>query len=545
VASADRSPERRTTGEKRTVTAQWRPGRDRRAVRHPGGAGQMRPAGATPSVVVVGGGIAGIAAAVGLAERGVRVVLVEKQAQLGGRVRSWPVEHAGDRVTMSRGFHAFFRQYYNLRGLIRRVDPALSALVAVADYPLVLAGGATDSFASIPRTPPVNLAAFVARSPSFPLRALREVDIDAALELLDVDFPATHSRYDGKSAEQFLDRLRFPATARHLALEVFARSFFARPGDFSAGELVAMFHSYFVGSSEGLLFDVPTDDYDTVFWAPMRRYLQTLGVEIRVGATVDEIRISGSGVTVRMTQSGTTTETAANALVLATDLAATRRLIAAAADLGDPAWRARIADTRNAPRFAVWRLWLDRPVATERPAFLGTSGFGLLDNITVLERFERGARNWTATRSGSGSVVEVHAYAVPDDLSDAQLQTGLRDQLSQVYPETAAAQVIASEWEINTDCPLIGTGPWLSRPEVTTGDPRVLLAGDGIRCDLPVALMERAATTGFLAANSLLHGWGLAGHDVWSVPMSGRIPGISTLRRLLAYSGYSPRVRSR
>ena len=83
------------------------------------------------------------------------------------------------------------------------------------------------------------------------------------------DFPGTFSAYDGESAAAFLDRLRFPDKARHLALEVFARSFFAHPSEFAAGELVAMFHSYFLGSSEGLLFDVPGDDYDTVLWAPL------------------------------------------------------------------------------------------------------------------------------------------------------------------------------------------------------------------------------------------------------------------------------------
>ena len=38
-----------------------------------------------------------------------------------------------------------------------------------------------------------------------------------------------------------------------------------------------------------------------------------------------------------------------------------------------------------------------------------------------------------------------------------------------------------------------------------------MLAGDGIRIDLPVALMERAATTGWVAANHLLSDFGLAG----------------------------------
>ena len=74
------------------------------------------------------------------------------------------------------------------------------------------------------------------------------------------------------------------------------------------------------------------------------------------------------------------------------------------------------------------------------------------------------------------------------------------------------------------DCPLVGTGPWTRRPEVTTPDPRVVLAGDGVRCDYPVALMERAATTGFLAANALLAGWALAGHELWTVPMASRHP---------------------
>ena len=55
------------------------------------------------------------------------------------------------------------------------------------------------------------------------------------------------------------------------------------------------------------------------------------------------------------------------------------------------------------------------------------------------------------------------------------------------------------------------------------------LAGDGIRIDLPVALMERAATTGLAAANTLLDQFGVAGHDIYTVPVRGRS---SVLRRL-------------
>ena len=45
--------------------------------------------GSTPHVVVVGAGIAGLAAATGLVERGVTVDVVEREPHLGGRVGGW------------------------------------------------------------------------------------------------------------------------------------------------------------------------------------------------------------------------------------------------------------------------------------------------------------------------------------------------------------------------------------------------------------------------------------------------------------------------
>ena len=92
---------------------------------------------------MAGGGIAGLAAAVGLAERGVPVILVEPQTSSAVGYGPGRLATDADRVTMSRGFHAFFRQYYNLRALLRRADPGLRSLVPLADYPLVLRRRAT------------------------------------------------------------------------------------------------------------------------------------------------------------------------------------------------------------------------------------------------------------------------------------------------------------------------------------------------------------------------------------------------------------------
>jgi isorenieratene synthase len=531
----------------------WTPGRDRRAellAAAPGRASADRRL----TVTVIGGGIAGLAAATALSERGVQVTLVERQPRLGGRVGAWPVEHGEHRLTMSRGFHAFFRQYYNLRALLRRADPGLERLRPVPDYPITLANGPTDSFARIPRTPPLSIAAFVAGSSSFSARDLTRVDIGHALGLLDVDFPDSFSAWDGVSAADFLDRLRFPAQARHLALEVFARSFFADPADFAAGELLAMFHSYFVGSSEGLLFDVPDDDYDTALWAPLGRRLTDRGAVLQTGTDVIGLDLRGDRIRVHHRPTGRLDEVGGeltcDGVVIALDPGGLVGLMADAQG-ADPAWVEQVETVRTAPPFAVWRLWLDRPVAPERPMFLATSGYGPLDNVSAVHRFEEGAARW-ATRC-RGSVVEMHAYALPGsgwcptdpghDAQVSQLKARLRSQLDTLYPETSDAAVVAEEWRIDADCVLVDTSPWAARPPVATPDPRVVLAGDAIRCDLPVALMERAATTGFQAANRLLAGWGIRGHDLWTVPRRSRQQWPARLRRLVQ-PGNSPRRRN-
>ncbi|GAB2480513.1 NAD(P)/FAD-dependent oxidoreductase [Jatrophihabitans fulvus] len=463
-------------------------------------------------MAVLGGGIAGIAAATALVERGVAVTLVEPYDQLGGRVRAWPV---GDGRTMSRGFHAFFRQYYNLRALLRRTDPVLERLTPIADYPLVSADGFRDSFTNIPRTPPLNLAGFVLRSKTFTLRDLLRVDGVAATEMLAVDFPGTFAEHDGESASQYLERIRFPQAARHLALEVFARSFFADPADFSAGELIAMFHAYFLGSAEGLLFDVPTDDYDTALWAPLHRYLTGMNADVLTGTAATGVRPSADGVAVA-TSAG---EIRADAVVVATDLTTTQALLADGS-VADDGWRDRLAALRSAPPFAVWRIWTDTAAAGDRPPFLGTAGFGIVDNISLLERFEAGAATWSQTHRGS--VVEIHAYALDPTRGADGVKAEMRTVLERLYPEFRDASIVAEQYLHQADCPLVGTEPWALRPGVVTPDPRIVLAGDGVRCDFPVALMERAATTGFQAANALLEGWGVTGHELWTVPTRAR-----------------------
>ncbi len=323
--------------------------------------------GSRPRVVVVGGGIAGLTAATGLAERGVAVEVIEREDYLGGRVGGWTERQDGVDLAMNRGFHAFFRQYYNLRALLGRIDPHLRMLTPVDDYPLIDGAGRRDTFRGLPRTPPWNAVAFAARSPTFRLRDFLAIDARAAAPLAAVSVPGIYERLDHFDAATFLKSIRFPAAARHLAFEVFSRSFFADPAKLSAAELATMFHIYFLGSSEGLIFDVPTSNYDTALWQPLRRYLEARDVNFRLGTGVSRIDVAATKPFRVHTDSGDAAE--ADAVVLATDVAGLQRVVGASTGLGTDDWRAQIAQQRTAPPFAVHRLWLDRPVSAGRRPF--------------------------------------------------------------------------------------------------------------------------------------------------------------------------------
>src|SRR5690242_5730365 len=149
-----------------------------------------------PQAVVVGAGIAGLAAATGLAERRIGVDVIEREEYLGGRVGAWTEHVDGVELAMNRGFHAFFRQYYNLRALLSRIDPTLSMLTAVEDYPLVDGAGRHDTFRGLPQTPPWNALVFALRSPTFRLTDLLRIDACAAAPLAAVSLPDIFDRLD-------------------------------------------------------------------------------------------------------------------------------------------------------------------------------------------------------------------------------------------------------------------------------------------------------------------------------------------------------------
>lgn len=112
------------------------------------------------SAVVIGGGLAGIAAALHLADAGRDVVLVERRRRLGGRAFSF----TRGPLTIDNGQHVYLRCCDAYRGLLRRLD--VEHLVTLQDHlniPVLGPDGRRARLSRMPGVPaPAHLGAALA-----------------------------------------------------------------------------------------------------------------------------------------------------------------------------------------------------------------------------------------------------------------------------------------------------------------------------------------------------------------------------------------------
>ncbi|WP_308258965.1 FAD-dependent oxidoreductase [Pseudonocardia sp. H11422] len=486
--------------------------------------GMARAVPAGTEAVVVGAGVAGVSAATVLAERGAAVTLLEAAPTLGGRLGAWP--HTlpdGTEQVVGHGFHAFFRHYYTWRAVLRRIDPELSFLRPVGGYPVISRNWPAEDLTGLPAAPPLNLVALFARSPSLGLRDLAGADASLGTELLSYDRERTTAAFDAMTAGEFLAGLGLSDRAQAMLFEAFARSFFCNPDRLSAGELVAMFHYYFLGNPEGIGFDAPGTDYLTGIWDPFTRYLRRHGATVRTGTACESlVPADGHGWRLALSDGS---ELRTRHVVLALDPGALQRLFAASPDAAAAAPRlaAQSRALQVAPPFAVTRLWLGTDVGAERPTFSAVSREPTLDSITIYSRLERPSAQWAA-RTG-GSIVELHSYSC--DAPDAGTATArMRAELAALWPETTRAPVVHLQQRLEATAPAFPPGGAGRRPGVRTDARGVRVAGDFVELPYLCGLMERAAMSGVLAANDVLAEVGAGPEEIRGVPQRGLLAGL-------------------
>jgi isorenieratene synthase len=480
----------------------------------PAGAGSVAERPETRvTAAVVGAGLAGLTAAVTLARRGFAVTLFEKQPYLGGKLGAWPTTlPAGEVQTVEHGFHAFFRHYYNLNALLDSLG-ARGSFRPIEDYTILAADGRSYRFDGIDRTPLLNLLSLTKTGVWSWKQMLANPRLTGLLAMLKYHPERTFERYDALSFQEWADRLRLPESMR-LVFGSFARAFFSSPERMSAAELLKSFHAFFLSHDGGLVYDYPTDDFETAVLTPLRHELERHGAAIIDGKPVTRLERTGGAFTVQGRPF--------DKLVVATDAAAARGLFEASPGLLPEGTADRVGSLRAAQGYAVLRLWTDRRVEADLPGFVITEGRPLLDSISFYHRLETASRVW-ADRT-RGGVYELHCYALPD-IADDQIRDQFLEELYFYLPALRGAGIVHEHLRVARDFTWFGPGQYASRPETATGTPGLYLAGDWVKLPFPALLMEAACSSGLLAANAILAEEGLRAEPVSSVPPLGLFAG--------------------
>jgi len=251
-------------------------------------------------VLVVGGGLAGITAALDCAAAGASVTLLEVRRRLGGAAYSFE----RDGLEMDNGQHVFLRCCVAYRALLRRLGSEhLVSVQPRLEIPVLKPGAAPFLLRRSSLPAPLHLAAALARYPHLTL-AQRLAAGRAALALMRL----TRSRHGARVLQ--LDRLTFAAwLARHgqgreavAALwDLIALPTLNLPAEHASLALSAFVfaNGLFAGADAGDI-GFHTATLSETIGEPARRALEQAGVDVRLGWRAEALERDAAGFRLRV-----------------------------------------------------------------------------------------------------------------------------------------------------------------------------------------------------------------------------------------------------
>ncbi|KYF55085.1 hypothetical protein BE08_05555 [Sorangium cellulosum] len=465
------------------------------------------PCGAARRVLVVGGGVAGLSAALELAERGYRVTLKEAAAVLGGRLHTRDERLRTGTFRVEHGLHMWFWQYYNFFDIIRRLGrercfrPLEEVYYEFKAYrPEVVRSVGPYPF---------NVINVVRESPNLSL--LDVAGARGALgDMIRYDHDLNHRRFDDETFEAWGRRARVSRRFWDIVMAPVASVTLNDPARVSAAEMLLYMHLFFLGHPRAFRRLVATVDHGTALIDPWVARLCSLGATVEVSAPVAGLLLE-AGRAVGEVGSPARHD----AVVLASDVGGLHRILAgtvacdAASAAALAALRARLRRLAVAPPYHVLRGWFDRPIR-RRPveAVIETPQHRPINLIAIFSMLEEQSAAWARERGGS--VVELHLYNTPElgGLAADVVHESIRGQVEQILPELRGARALDLSLGAFQNFTSLEVGQGKSRPTsdaaILAGIPNLALAGDWVHTRYPSALMERAVSTGREAANHIL-----------------------------------------
>jgi zeta-carotene desaturase len=451
------------------------------------------------SVLVIGGGLAGMSCAVVLAEAGIRVRLVEKKPHLGGRATSYTLPDGSE---VDNCQHLTLGCCTNLADFFRRVGADKKIRTYDRMY-LVDRNGARGTMKSGILPPPLHMA------PSMMFfSALSTADKRSISRALMTIARAGGSPpgIEGVTMLEWLERLEQTPAAIAKFWRVVLVS--ALDEDLDRAEArygIDVFWKTFLANREGSLIGLPSVPLAELYDGCGASIAQQ-GGEVKLRSGVKEIRVQNGRCAGAVFEDGTDAD--ADACVAAVPYDTLPAMLPKAmSDDGGPL--AGLRQLRTSPITSV-HFWYDRPVMEKPYLALIDYTSQWIFNKTYLYAPE------TQNCHGSGRLHENRQYLqIVISASYDLVQKGrqeiielCRGELAQVLPATRIANLLKST-VIKEVRATFSPAPGVDkiRPAQESGVTNLYFAGDFTRTGWP-STMEGAVRSGYLAAEAVLASFG-------------------------------------
>jgi len=465
-------------------------------------------------VIIIGGGVAGLTAALHLAERGLKPLILEADERVGGRFSGRDDIIINDwHFSNEHGVHGIWSSYLNIKSMLKRHE-ILPQLIPANEEQWIYRSGNFIGRA------PIGSVIRNGKLPA-PLHYIQLFLLPQFLWMLDIrDWASLFNVWttlvmaigiDPFVEDQPLEGLTFgkslkrwgPAM-RSLFFGLTRNGLSTDPEKVPLAGFLAFLRFYTVMRRDAWRFDYLPNGGGEVCEKLSERIRQ-LGGEIRFKSRVKRVEKDGDWIA-HFESQHVHESVKAPYVILASDSPAAESIIK----------KSFPADNLFFPHglaHAVIRLWFDIEPRKHPEAGIFSGDF-VMHNFFWLDKIYDSYRKWHDETGGS--CIEVHVYGPEAVLkqSDVVLVTNVLTDFYRAFPELKG-HLIKPHLQRNAathTLPALGArGTHLG---IETPWQNLFCAGDWVRLQNPSFFLERACVTGLEAANRVL---ALAGKDVFEI----------------------------
>ncbi len=442
----------------------------------------------TKRVIIVGGGLAGLACAIELIDHGLDVTVLESSPILGGKAASW---HDEDGDIVDLGLHVVTPLYEHLLELLRKVGAHENIVWRDGNYYLALRGGKVDSIriASLPA--PMHFLAGLLR-----YRKLRLLDRLSGLPAFAEILLSTDRHRRKFDLWTFRDWARSRGATENLVAHLFDPMveglMFLDCHHVSTTNVMFDLH-YMLLNKESSRLGFIDGGLNEKMIAPIAGHITASGGVILTEQDVSRFRFGRNRIEALELATGEVLS--ADAYVAAVPVHRIQEMLPD--DAFDDPYFANLCRFEPAPVIGV-QLWFDRKVTDISDLILTPKCIfnAYADVSNIISEY----------RSRSGSIV--HFVLAPAGhllaLSDRRIVRLVHEDFGDVFPVARDARVVKST-VVRTPKAFYRQYPGMEqyRPPQRTPLDNLFLAGDFTRNKYPPC-MEGAVKSGQLAAECLL-----------------------------------------